>query len=148
MISETDSREFLTRVYLRHYAFLRRIYPRQPAKSIYHFATLGISMLVSFALLALTAVVFLTVSLVVQRPVVPWAFPDWIMFAGSMALVFLPGFAIDEKFRSLIDVDLETLELYSSGGQRKWWWLMVLSLLPLGGIVAACFGVLRAWQDI
>lgn len=146
MIEEGHKRDFLKQVYLRHYAFLRRIYPRQSAKSIYHFATLGISGLVSLALLALVGVACLVVSLIVQRPVLPWALPDAVLVAGCVGLAFLPGFAIDAKFRNLVDVDDEVLAFYSSDSQRLRWWLMVLSVLPLGAITAACFGMLRAWS--
>jgi hypothetical protein len=114
VIAEGDKHDWLTRIYLHHYAFLRRIYPRQSAKAIYHFATLGISGLVSLALLALTAVALVAVSLVPGRPVVPWALPDEILFASCAAIVFLTGWAIDTRFRNLSDVDGETLELYGS----------------------------------
>lgn len=146
MNREGHKRDFLKQVYLRHYAFLRRLYPRQSAKAIYHFATLGISGLVSLALLALVAVACLAVSLIVQRPVLPWALPDAVLVAGCVGLAFLPGFAIDAKLRDLVYVNDDVLAFYSSDNQRLRWWLMVLAVLPLGAITAACFAVLRAWS--
>lgn len=144
---EDARHDLLTRVYLRHYAFLHRVYPRQSAQATYHFATLGISGLVSFTLVALTAAFSLAVSLILQRPVVPWALPDWALIAGVAGTVFLPGFVIDAKFRNVVEVNREVLEFYSSESKRMRWWLMVLSIPALGAITAACFGILRAWSD-
>jgi hypothetical protein len=97
-------------------------------------------------LLALVAVACLAVSLILQIPVLPWALPDAVLVAGCAGLAFLPGFAIDAKFRSLVDVNDEVLAFYSSDSQRLRWWLETLSVLPLGAITAACFGMLRAWS--
>lgn len=142
-----EGHDFLTRLYLRHYAFLRRRYPRQPARAIYHFATLGLSGLLSCALLALIAAASLSVSVLVARPIVPWSLPDWALIVGSVAIAFVPGLAIDVRFRNLVDVNEETVEVYSSDAHRRLWWLMVLAIVPMCGIMAFCFGVLRAWQN-
>lgn len=142
-----EGHDLLTKMYLRHYAFLRRRYPRQPARAIYHLATLGLSGLLSCALLALIATLSLSLSVLVARPVVPWSLPDWALIIGSAAVAFLPGLAIDVRFRNLVDVNAGTVELYSSGAHRRWWWLMALSIVPICGTVAVCFGILRAWQN-
>jgi len=138
--------DLVTRMYLRHYAFLRLRYPEQPARVIYHSATLALSGQFSAALLALIAASFLAVSLIFARPVVPWVLPDWALIVGAATIVFVPGWVIDRRFNNLVDVDPETVGLYSSDEQRRSWWLMVLSILPTCGIVAACFGFLRSWQ--
>ena len=138
--------DLVMRMYLRHYAFLRLRYPEQPARVIYHFATLALSGLFSVALLALIAASFLAVSLIFAKPVVPWALPDWALIVGAATIVFVPGWVIDRRFNNLVDVNPETVGLYSSGEQRRSWWLMVLSILPICGILAACFGFLRSWQ--
>lgn len=93
MISKGESHNFLERAYLRHYAYLSRVYPQRSARNIYHLATLGLSGLVSWVLLALIAVVSLAVSLLMDRPVVPWGLPNRVVLAGSAAIVFLPGWA-------------------------------------------------------
>lgn len=134
-------------MYLRHYAFLRRHYPRQPAKAIYHFATLGLSALLSLALLALLSAASLAVSLMLARPIVPWSLPDWALVVGAAALAFVPGWAIDVRFRTMVDVDPETIELFSSDENRRKWWLMALSILPISAVMGACFAVLRVWQN-
>jgi len=142
-----EDHDLLTRMYLRQYAFLRHRYPRQPARAIYHFATLGLSGLLSCALVALIALVLLAVSGLVARPVVPWSLPDWALIVGSVAVAFVPGLAIDARFRDMADVNAETVEAYSSGAHRRKWLLMVLSIVPICGTVAVCLGILRAWQQ-
>lgn len=138
--------DLVMRMYLRHYAFLRLRYPEKPARVIYHFAALALSGLFSAALLALIAASFLAVSLIFARPVVPWALPDWALIVGAATIVFVPGWVIDRRFNNLVDVNPETVGLYSSGEQRRSWWLMVFSILPICGIAAACFAFLRSWQ--
>lgn len=59
----------------------------------------------------------------------------------------LPGFAIDARFRNLVDVDRQSVESCNSDGQRTWWWLMAVSILPLYSIAAACSAVLGVWQN-
>jgi hypothetical protein len=147
LIAQAERHDLLTRMYLRHYAFLRRSYPRQSPRAIYHFATLGLSGLLSSALLALLAAASLAISLILARPVVPWTVPEWALIIGSAVIALVPGLAIDRRFRNLIDVNQETVEQYSSGAQRRQWWLMLLSIVPICGTVAVCFGVLRTWQN-
>ena len=143
---QNQPHDLLTRMYLRHYAFLRLRYREQPTRVIYHFATLGLSGLISVALLALLAASSLVISLICARPVVPWTLPDWALIVGAATIVFVPGWVIDQRFEKLTDVSPEIVKLYGSGEQRRHWRLMVLSVLPLCAIAAACFGILRSWQ--
>jgi len=136
--------DLLTRLYLRQYAFLTRRYPRQPASAIYHYATLGVSALMSLAGLAILAFGFWVVSRVLHRPIVPWAAPDWLIVVGSLGLAFLPGIFIDKKMSPLRLVGQDLVTFYSAPGERLRWWLAVLSILPLTGVVAACFVALRS----
>ncbi|MCW5574221.1 MAG: hypothetical protein KIT37_14460 [Steroidobacteraceae bacterium] len=136
--------DLLTRLYLRQYAFLIRRYPRQPASAIYHYATLGVSALVSLAGLAILALSFWIISRALNRPIVPWAAPDWLVVVGSLGLAFLPGIFIDKKMSSLRLVDQDLVTFYSAPAERLRWWVAVLSILPLTGIVAACFVALRS----
>lgn len=136
--------DLLTRLYLRQYAFLKRRYPRQPASAIYHFATLGVSALVSLAALAILALGSWVVSRLLNRPIVPWAAPDWLIVVGSVGLAFLPGVFIDKKMSPFRLVDQDVVTFYSAPGERLRWWVSVLSILPLAGVVAACFVALRS----
>lgn len=136
--------DLLTRLYLRQYAFLTRRYPRQPASAIYHFATLGVSALVSLAGLATLALGFWVISRALNRPIVPWAAPDWLVVVGSLGLAFLPGVFIDKKMSSLRLVDKDLVTFYSEPQERLRWWLAVLSIIPLTGVVAVCFVALRS----
>lgn len=88
MIVQGERHNLLTRMYLRHYAFVRRAYPRQSANAIYHLATLGLSGLASLAVLAFTAATSLVVSLFMQSPVAPWEFPNWVLIVGSAAIAW------------------------------------------------------------
>jgi hypothetical protein len=133
--------DFLTRVYLRHYAFLRRIYPHQPPTAVFHFATLGVSVLLSAALLALG---FRLTSRLLHRPVAPWEAHDGVVIALSLGLVFLPGWFVDRRMQHLRVVDEELIMFFGARDQRLRWWLAVLLFIPLGRIVAACFAALRA----
>lgn len=135
--------DLLTRLYLRQYAFLSRRYPRQPPSAIFHFATLAVSGLVSLAVLAISALGFWIVSRVLNRPIVPWDAPDWLIVVGSLGLAFLPGIFIDKKMSPLRLVDQDIVTFYSAPRERLRWWFTVLSILPLTGIVAACFVALR-----
>jgi hypothetical protein len=136
--------DFLTRLYLRQYAFLTRRYPRQPQSTIYHLATLGVSGLVSLAGLAVLAFGFWFVSRVLGRPITPWAAPNWLIAAGSLGLTLLPGLFIDKKMSPLRFVEQGLIAMYSEPRERRRWWMAVLSIVPLAGIVAACFTALRA----
>jgi len=147
MTSHGEGQDFLTRMYLRHYAFLRRLYPQLAAENIYHFATLGVSGVISCALLALTAAGCLAVSGLLARPIVPWSLPNWAVMVACAAIVFVPGWLIDTRFKNLTDVQPETVELYSSSANRRQWWLMVVSIVPMCGTVAVCFAILRDWQQ-
>jgi hypothetical protein len=135
--------DLLTRLYLRQYAFLTRTRAHQTASARYHFATLAVSALVSLAGLAMLAFGFWFASRVLNKLIVPWAAPDWLILVVSSALVLLPGFYIDKKMSPLTFVDENVIAFYSAPSQRFRWWLGVLSILPLGGVVAACFGALR-----
>jgi hypothetical protein len=135
--------DLLTRLYLRQYAFLTRTHARQTASARFHFATLAVSGLVSLAGLAMLAFGFWIASRALNKPIVPWAAPDWLILVGSSALVLLPGIFIDKKMSRLRYVDEGVIAFYSTPGERLRWWLGVLSIFPLGGVVAACFGALR-----
>lgn len=136
--------DLLTRLYLRQYAFLTRRYPRQPSSVIFHFATLGVSGLLSLAVLAAVALGFWVASYVLNRPITPWAAPDWLVGLGCLGVAFLPGMIVDKKMSPLRLVAEDVITFYSTPRQRFRWWLAVLSILPLAGIVAACFAALRS----
>jgi len=70
--------DLLSRIYLRHYAFLMRRYRGHPPSTIFHYATFGVSALLSTWLLATVAVGFWLASRVLGRPVAPWDAPDWL----------------------------------------------------------------------
>jgi hypothetical protein len=136
--------DLLTRLYLRQYAFLKRRYPGQSPSAIFHFATIGVSALVSLAGLALLAMGFWGISYMLGRIIVPWSAPRWLIAAGSLALAFLPGMIIDKKMSAYQTVRLDLITFYSTPRERLRWWLAVLSIVPLVGIVAVCFVSLRS----
>lgn len=135
-------KDLLTGIYLRHSAFLVRRYPEQPSSAVFHFATLGVTVLVAAWLLAILALAFLVASQILGKPIAPWSAPIWLIAVASVALVFLPGIYVDRKFRSC-SVDTSLLENYNAPRERLLWWLLVLSLVLSAGIVAACFGAIR-----
>lgn len=137
------SHDFLTRIYFRHYAFLMRRYPGRPPSAIFHYATFGISALLSAWLLAIVAVSFWLASQVFGRPIAPWDGPNWLIVSGSLGLVFLPGLYVDRKFRALLRVDFSLIEAFSTPNERFRWWLAALSTVPSAAIVAGCFGAIR-----
>jgi len=51
---------------------------------------------------------------------------------------------VDKKMSPLRLVAEDVITFYSTPRQRFRWWLAVLSILPLAGIVAACFAALRS----
>jgi hypothetical protein len=136
--------DLLTRLYLRQYAFLRRRSPRQPPSATFHYATIGVSALMSLASLALLALGFWAISWVLNRLIVPWDAPEWLIVLASLCIAFLPGVFIDKKMSSFRDVDQHFIVFYSTPKQRFLWWLAVFSIFPLAGIVAACFASLRS----
>src|SRR3954465_406402 len=107
------SHDFLTRLYLRQYAFLTRRYPHQPPSAIFHFAAIGVSSLLSLAALAIVALGCWTASHVLGRLIVPWAGPNWLIFSGSLGLGFLPGIFVDKKMAVLRPVDQGLVAFYS-----------------------------------
>ncbi len=135
--------DLLTRIYLRHYAFLTRRYKSQPASAIYHLATLTVSALVSLAGLAILALGLWFIVRVLDLPVAIWAAPDWLAIGVSLSLAFLPGVFIDKKMFPLRVVDEDLIAFYSTPRERFRWWLALLSTVPLGAVVGACFGLLR-----
>lgn len=135
--------DLLTRLYLRQYAFLTRRYPRLPPSAIFHFATVGVSALLSLVILAAVALGFWIASRVLNKPVVPWAAPDWLIVVSCLGVAFLPGMFIDKKMSALRIVDQDLVAFYSTPRERLRWLLAVLSILPLTGVVVACFAALR-----
>jgi hypothetical protein len=136
--------DLLTRLYLRHYAYLTNRYPHQPPATIFHFATLGVSALLSLALFATLALGFWIASSLLNRPITPWALPGWVIAFGCLVLAFLPGLIVDRKMSPLRVVGQELVEFYSKPEERFRWWLTIFSILPLTCIVAACFVALRS----
>lgn len=136
--------DFLSGVYFRHYAFLVRRYRDRSPSAIFHYATYGVSALLSTWLLAAVAVGFWLASRALGRPVAPWNAPDWLVMLGSLAVVFLPGLYVDRRFHSLQRLDGSVIELFSSPRERWRWWLAALSIAPAVGIVAACFAAIRS----
>lgn len=135
--------DMLTRIYLRHYAYLTRLYPNRPLTGIYHLATLGVGWLLSLVAFAGVALGLLIISIVIQEPILPWAAPKWVLVAVCVIIAFVPGWFVDREMRHLRIVEKDLLEFYGSRSQRIRWWLGLLSLLPLSGIIAASFALLR-----
>jgi hypothetical protein len=133
----------LTRIYLRHYAYLTRIDPNRPLTGIYHLATLGVGWLLSLVTFAGIALGLLVISIAIQQPILPWAAPKWVVVGVCAGIAFLPGWFVDRKMLHLRVVEKDLLDFYGSRSQRIRWWLGFLSILPLSGIVAASFMLLR-----
>lgn len=136
--------DLLSGVYFRHYAFLMRRYRDRSPSAIFHYATLGVSALLSTWLLAVVAVGFWLASLAVGRPIAPWNAPDWVVVLGSLTVVFLPSIYVDRRFHALRVLDDSIIEFFSSPRERWRWWLAAMSMIPSAGIVAACFAAIRS----
>lgn len=133
----------LTRIYLRHYAYIARIYPSRSPLGIHHLTVLGVGWLVSLCIFAAMALGLLVASVVLARPIAPWSAPKWLLLAVIAAVMLLPGWHLDKRMLGSRRVDADVLSFYNSRSQRIRWWLGLLSILPLCGVIAACFAAIR-----
>jgi hypothetical protein len=130
---------FLTRMFLRDYAFVERMPGTRGHHSAHNLALIATSAWLTAACLAAWCIFCAIASPILPGWLALWSAPRWSAIVQLVVLVFVPSMLLDRKMRRYEAQRTAMIDLYSTPRERTYWWWTTASIVPLIGLVAACF---------